>query len=423
MNCRGQAKISLTLSIFLVSAACDKGSVSTSIRTSSQVVLSEPPSLYMVGDLNEDWRWRVESTDPAVELQQKLTTNETSLTVPGTEVLFTAIREHGDADYFLAGSIDAGEVFSLYRYHDVTADGAPDGSTETLLFSTGTRKAYVTDVRWAADGTAYMLDRRCQDILAADDTDADGWADSYRTTPFAMSDDFPELLDVVDLEIEDVGVVHGWTMSRDFAGRNRITSRPRFADSDKRPLEIRGTPYDGQTKLSVRGEPGEEVKVWELDGDLTPVTLLTTATLGSEWEEWTTISLGSALVAGAVIGVRYTGDGASQVADTVWDAWPQVVTFDRMIATYGPNGGELGLVGYNFTNDMTVKMTTPAGTTYSLTYIFVDSQNVTVDIPVLADNEMGNCMILVLDPQQPAGDGGSVVGIQVCPEEDVGSSG
>ena len=178
-------------------AACNDDTARTPIlRSQSQVLLQTPPETYSAGVFGFGlWSWETHEGVARVTFYPSSTQlgDEFSIDVPGVTAMVADTLLKDDTWYFLVGTIDQSEAFSLYRYRDDDGDGTPDASTETLLLST-TGPEYITSITEGEDGALYMLDRRCQDILVARDTNSDAWADSLQATPFALAQDFPDLL-------------------------------------------------------------------------------------------------------------------------------------------------------------------------------------------------------------------------------------
>jgi len=183
------------------------------------------------------------------------------------------------------------------------------------------------------------------------------------------------------------------------------------------PIVIRGRPFHGQATLEVRGRPGAEVEVWKLDSDLEKTALTGSATIESDLEPWTDAHLGTSLAAGDLIGVQYQGDDASMVFDTVWADWPQIIGFDSLVARVGGSGGSLGLLGYNFTSDMTVELRTTDGALHDLAVTFNSATSATVELPALATDQLGPGTLYCISPGQDVDThGASIAHITICEE-------
>ncbi len=115
--------------------------------------------------------------------------------------------------------------------HDASGDRVPDSTTIVELFNSGATPLYVTSFAWSPNGDLYLLDSRCQDIYRATDTTGDGWVNALGETPFAKSDDYPQLLDVAVLVSEVDYTVDAITDSD--TGSRRTIPYVRFLDSDE----------------------------------------------------------------------------------------------------------------------------------------------------------------------------------------------
>ena len=280
----------LLLPLLLALAACgdnsapDEGGSTGFLRSS--LVLTGPPVAAVIGNIN-DVRYEgvVDETSGALSLEFKYL-NPDSVSISGDVFQLGHVHEVAGAEYLLVGTLDASESFTMHRIHDATGDGIPDASTLTNLFDTGTTAMYITSVAVMADGTMYLLDKRCQDVLVATDTDSDGWADTVLSAPLARSADHEELLDSAwisaGLDDDDEIIVHVHTAS---VGSTVSPYAPiiSIVDEDgdhvldtfgaqppsRKPIVIDGaTPYDGLMSLTLHGllhEADEGVEIWLLD--------------------------------------------------------------------------------------------------------------------------------------------------------------
>lgn len=270
--------------------------------------------------------------------------------VGGAKVLWADVWEVSGTVYLVASVIDSSDITSFYRYHDSGSDGLPDESTETLLFSSGTSPMYVTDVVWDEDeGLAYILDRRCQDVRVAEDTNSDGWPDTLRTAAFALSQDHSGLLNVLSITPTVNGIAGSFLESSPALGGGAGTTLLMYdpdgdLEADTVVLQLgqygapvtRGAPYDGQSQVAVTGGPsaaGATAQIWELDSNLDDVTLLGSVVLGSDGTG--TVSLSRSLDEDEKIGVRFSGGAESQRIPTVLDDRPQLLGVDPDLIPMG----------------------------------------------------------------------------------------
>ena len=129
--------------------ACSGAGVEPSIRTQSHTVLSEPPDLVHFGRLSSieghSWTYFVDKESTQMSLTPSNgDDDELTLALPGAKVLGAWVLYVSDTEYLLVSTVDVSGIFSFYRYHDTSGDGAPDLSTQTLLVSSGSTEVYVT---------------------------------------------------------------------------------------------------------------------------------------------------------------------------------------------------------------------------------------------------------------------------------------
>ena len=109
----------------------------------------------------------------------------------------------------LISTITAAGSFSCWQLQDTNGDTVPEMSTAAVLFVGGTNAMFVTRmVQEPGAHSLVMLDRRCQDIWIALDTDGSGVPDQLASTPFAKSANHPELLDTQILLSAAAGAVY-----------------------------------------------------------------------------------------------------------------------------------------------------------------------------------------------------------------------
>jgi len=232
---------------------------------------------------------------------------------------------------WFVGAIDASQVWHLYHVTDKDGDGFPDPASATLLFDTGSSKAFITDIVHSSEDSSivFLLGCRCQDIYIATDTDSDGLPDDLATTPFARSADFPVLLhaSMLHAAVDDAvtALDSPNAVPRRPRGRLEVDLSPqlRFEDTDEDRVadtgsrsqksvhaQIRGRCRGGASELKVVGDVGETVQIWDVPAS-GPATLLGSKTMTSAgWdlsldESWETLHLSRPLVAGETIRVSY----------------------------------------------------------------------------------------------------------------------
>lgn len=361
----------------------------------SAVVLAHAPDTCSIGQFGPvTYR-----ADSAEGMDIHFVPDDVSIGVPGIKLQFAQTVRVGGSEYLLVGSIDASDDFHLYRYADTTGDGVPDQSSEVQLFSSLGDPMFVTSVAMAADGSFFCLDRRCQDICVAIDTDSDGWGDTLQASPFARSQDFPAMLDA--RRVSGPASVDGVFVLglMDVAGQDELGELPAWiltdSDSDGAAdlltvVESRRArigaydhiPFDGQTAVSVFGfgyPSGATAEVWLLDSGGNDVQLLGSAVLADD--QPTSVSLSSALVEGQVVSIRLAGGGAaSQTAHVVSDA-PQVHRCTPYMTEAGV-AAPVTLKGANLTATMLVfYLEGGEGTPIPLAFSLVDSETATVTLP------------------------------------------
>ncbi len=405
--------------VIVLAVSCSHAGSSPVIRAQSQVLLTQPPDKAIAGSYQAsettNWNYFARSDKNEILLTDKVGNGEEILTVPGTGVLAVLKREIDDTTYLLVSTVDASGRFVLVRYHDSDGDGAPDSGTELQLLDSGSNEMYVTQLT-AEDGPDfYLLDARCQDVLRADDTDGDGWPDTLETVPFAMSDDHSDLKSVEQLfKGNEPGVLNA-IMGKRTPG-NPVERELRVVLTDANgdgvadtvvltePMitvpVILGTPYDGQTEVLVIGETGRTVEFYRLDPSGDPTVLLGSWTFVSGLAE--TATLTSPLANTEEIQIRFTNVGAPTVFAKVVEKSPQVIEVTPQIWRYD-EGATIQLFGQNFSTNMTVKLVTAGNNTYTASYSFIDSSNITVTVPALTlEEDIGSATIAACDPGQTA---------------------
>jgi len=340
----------------------------------SHAVLTSPPDIVTSSGIVADGDFMF-STDGSACVRVSagdLTSTSQEVNVTASKVLWTGKWDVGGITYLIVSVVDASDGAFLYRYHDSTGDGLPDDSTETLLFSSGTVKMYITDLLWNGDeGSVHFLDRRCQDIQVAEDTDADGWPDAIRSTAFALSSGHPELLNVRSIH-PAMGGVMGSTYAPGASGglEDRGAKFTMYDVDENLVAEIFsadpggmlapvtwGTPYAGQVSVDLDGGLGADgltAEIWELDANDEDVASLGSVVLGTDGKG--TITLSRALIEDEVISVRFDGREGDQHLPTVISDRPQLVdlVYDDPIPL-GANS-TVTTEGLNLTLGMTVRV-------------------------------------------------------------------
>jgi hypothetical protein len=322
--------------------------------------------------------------------------------------MFAVALERSGTDYLLVSSIDASENFRLDRFHDSTADGVPDQSTRTTLV-VSTEPMYVTWMSVVDAVKVLLLDRRCQDVLVAKDTNSDGWVDAINSTPFAASGVLPELLPITHISsfvaANDDLVVWG----REVAPNSVESISPLFtvlalqdtddddvADgsatenpADRGPRVIDGRPFDGQSELAVSrfslNSPAT-IEVWELDENEDDVAQLGSIALGMGVGSGV-VSLSPAPSAGDVLGIRYQGNPTSQTTARVLEAYPQVLSVTPGVVDPEVTA-TVTLTGLNFSSTMAVKLVKHRETFVDvISFTYVSDTVATIVVPAQSDLE------------------------------------
>jgi hypothetical protein len=313
------------------------------------------------------------------------------------------------------GGVTSSDAFRLYRMNDATGDGIPDGCTLTLVFSTAPASAYVTSVARSLSGnTAYILDRRCQDICVVEDTNSDGWPDSVVSTPFALSSTFPSLLDARSITVEVHGdavtvvarpegpgvaspaLQRGGTFVA-YADTNGdgVADTETFGTSDDRlpQLDVAhgGVPFDGQTTLrtySPEAAEGKTVQVATIDQNGDDIAVLGSAVVDAAG--YSNVAMSPALAQGDSIAIRYATSPADR---SVWVVRPQVPQLLRVTSGLGDpaSANSVSISGLGLVAGMSVYYLTPRATDASqavgVPFSLNSSTEVVVSLPLLAGAE------------------------------------
>jgi len=424
--------IRVTALLVAALAACSgsDGPAPTTLRQ-SQVLLQAPPEVY---DTSVDASDRVYFVLPkGVGNQVRFfdTHSEAEATLTFTShasVLLVYVWLSAGQIYYLVGCVSSNHVFSLYRIHDADGDALPDLSTQTLLLDSGSAAMFPTALtRIANSSDAYLLDRRCQDILRAADTDADGFPDQLST--FALSADFEELLPVRGLLAGSGSAVLGLLVPVTFDELSIYLTRfpgphKSFKDTDSDGtadtavdwtwnedpvVAAHGRPYRGQQSIEVMGYAGKTVQVWLLHATtLQPETLLGGAQI-SDASVWTGISLSQPLTLDRTIRLRYS-DKTQGIDLTVIEDWPQIHAIVPAILDRA--GGALAIEGFNLTANTAVRLrtawdfaTASFGSVQTVPITVQDAQHATVTIPALDLAARGRAELETYDPGRADSEG------------------
>jgi hypothetical protein len=310
----------------------------------------------------------------------------------------------------------------------------PDISTKQLLFSTSPYPMFITKIaQVGASGTAYMLDRRCQEIWRVTDQDGDGFPEQIDSTPYASSANITELSEVAGLFATSSGDVYIFDNGDyRFVGDTPTdpdlysqTSVSKLVDTDSDgsaddtethttaintpvlPIE----PFAGLTSLQVSGPSGKTAQIYELSAGDVPGQLLGAATIPTGGI--TSVALSRALSQGERIKIRFTGADYAATHRWVRPAWPQVS--DATPSIVGLQGGPVSVIGANLlpgTVFRLVRMNDPTQTV-TLSATVASSTQATVAIPPLAASWKGHHFLSVHDPLDSNSIGESVIDVAI----------
>jgi hypothetical protein len=416
-------------------AACAKSpdGQSASIRSASQVVLTEPPDSSDYSGPTATPVWAL--TNDGVEFQA-VDGPKITLMLQNQAQAMAVLPWHidGPITHYLIGFIDAAEKWSLFRFHDADGDTVPDESTKTLLFDSGTAPAYITYIARAPDSdTIYLLDRRCQDVWVAKDSDSDGFPEDLQSTPFAQSATYPALLDGRMLVVPEGGTVdvpsNAFLVGYDDhpAYFDFMFDIYRLEDTDANGVAdtlstwrhassaptLYGRPYDGQTVLKIAGTEGSLVEFWKVaELDDSPITLLGSVTLGAG--DWTTMTLASGLSEDDSVRLNYSGTPDDGIVMRVWKDLPQMVNISGRVLDIA--GGSIDLNGVNLHSNVVVRLRTgfDLSSVHMLSIVVHDSESATVTVPTLPSTAVGTAMLEMYDPAHPVLDGLTGTSVSVC---------
>jgi len=421
----------LLIGIFLVGCSGGEPESDGARRVSAQV-LSSPPEVIDSGHFDGEWHYSIRGDEAEVDFTSERSGGTSSVSIPGaTGILAASARELSGTRYLVVCAIGSQESISVLRMHDTTGDGMPDASTLVELFDSDSEPLYVTSLAWSDGGRLYMLDRRCQDIRLATDSDSDGWPDVLRSIPYAKSDDYAQLLDTFAVVSPAGGTVDALT-DWSPASRRKIPYW-QFVDSDLNGvadgaskvaegglgIAVKGMPFDGQSAVEVAGEPGRTVELWSVDSAGDNDSLLGSTSISStSLDYWVSLTVSPSLQLGATVRVQYENDFQSGRIFKVVRDWPQILGVGWLWVEVGDNGGTVEVEGLNFTSDMTIRMATISGNEYTLSTTFIDSENATGTIPSLSETDRHNVAdFWVCVPGQPEAEQHTFT-VQLCPPEE-----
>jgi len=409
-----------------LSVGCSSGSepasAPTGLLSQSSPILSVPPQtceLLKTRSLQSLW---INDEEDRIEWKKPDGSLQTLVLESKILMLASLDIEAPSNEEWLVGAIDSSEVWHLYHVKDTDGDGFPNQSSATLLLDTGTSKAYITDVVRSSQqsSTIFLLDRRCQDILLATDSDADGLADDLESTPFAMSASFPRLLDCRMLhEASDDSVtvlVSPNQVPRAMRGPCDIEALPRVryedTDSDKvaeseaesvPPLhaQIRGHCRAGMSELEVVGDVGETVQIWDVPGTGSPTllgskTLTSAATDLTDDASWETVTLSRNLLAGETIRVAYASGSVFDYELKVGEDGPDLYRVGSGGFNVSLGGGTYSLHGRGFVSGDSVHLKTMDGNEYALATTFENENELEFVVPgtlLAADEGVGELTV------------------------------
>ena len=416
-------------------AGCDATSAPRGvITTRSQVVLTEPPVVFDTSGPSSSPAWRFTGQDTVVSFvaANSEATGSIDLQDQARTMVVLPWYDNGVITHFLVGCIDASERWSLFRFHDATGDTIPDASTRVLLLDTGSSSAYVTYLaRAPGSGTVYLLDRRCQDVLVATDTDSDGFPDHLDATPFAESAAHPALL-----RAHMLLAVDAWTIDAPERIRLSPDDRGAFArfqgdvlrlgdvnhdgradtssmwNLDPSP-SMYGQPYEGQVGVKVAGGQGAIAELWAVSElDNSPIALLGQVALGSG--PWTALALGTPLTADAVVRLNYSDRREDGRILRVGKDTPQLCGVSTH--TLRRTGDTVEVQGVNLHGNVVARLRTGAqfDDVHVLAVIVHDSESATLTIPELPASAVGTALLELEDPSNPGVGAGTV---SVCEDE------
>ncbi len=389
-------------------------------RLTSPLVLSEPPTYVSghgpIGSAEFFFGGGISGVEILPEAGTGV--SKFSVSIPGEQILMALVHLAGGTEYLLVGAIDTNEKFVLHRVHDSDDDGVVDASTLTSVFDSGTEKIYGMSLAVEGDRW-YLLDRRCQDVRLILDTDSDGLADAWKSTPFAKSADHSELLETRHLikpssgtGVDAYSTLHeqpeaepGRVELRDSNSDDVSDTATTIAPKSITPV-IYGHLFSGQDKVKVQADygSGQTAQVWDVDGSGDPSNLLGSILLSDD--EFTEISLSRALVLDEEIVIKFSDPGAEEEVLEVGEDEPQYIDLSTVNLPIG-QVNTIEVEGYGFTSTTTYTLETKDEQSITIAATFNSSTSVTLAVPILTAASLGNATL------KPVDDGDTLDFIQV----------
>ncbi len=419
----------ISIAAVTMSVACgSSGDPVDAVRTQSQVVLTEPPTRHMTGRVN-GWHWSADSESPRIHFYGP--GDDADVELEGESILLVHHRTLGEIEYLVVGVLDGDDRYTIYRLHDSTEDGRPDFDTATVLLSFS-EPCYITSASILENGRAFLLDRRCQDVLLATDTGGDGWPDSVATAPFAMSDNFAALLEARSVSASSISKVSTTRVTNASGMLGGLITRTHYEDSDGNesadaesvtrpvigtPIPV-GKPYDGQTSVFVLGLEGWTIEIRHVDAEGNVGDSLGSGTIDATNE--VEIELSSALVEGDALLYKRVDAGAGdgdRIALRVDSDRPQITATDPAVFTSGATQ-TLEVEGFRFVTGTTFHLRR-GDEVLPLTAIILSLRKATVTVPPIAPENAGNYQIVALGSgEEIASTAGRGDSIRVCQPDD-----
>ena len=430
----------------LLIAGCGGGAADSAdpvrIPTSSPQLLAEAPQRITTGTLNG--RRYVSLRDAAVlEFHDLAGVEEAeSVDFDGAAILCARLLGTGDDAALFVAVLRADEKCSVFLLMDQDEDGVPDGELPDPLFTTPT-PMFVTDLDLEPEtGTLYFLDSRCQDVWRVSDTDDDQVPDELGSTAFAMSASFEPLVDVVQIIASSSDLVFGYTVMvrgnlasyldlvdpvvmEDLTGNGIADSIVVASAMPARPAVTEGL-LAGSTTLQIRvrkASATDMVQIWALDEDGADVSMLGSASLQvDQGVGEAAVTLSRPLAQDDRIAVRFEGEAGTSSVFRIAQPGPtirQVEPFQVLPDTIT----SLTIRGREFTDAMSLHLRLPDGVVVGLSYTFVDSSEITCQVPAIpAPSGFGIATLTVVPPTGEFGTSPEYP-LAVCEEELAGEAG